>query len=47
MGHPDRRKQRAKKKEELPDRKTAFNITDLTPQNAVARMNKNYDIRLK
>ena len=51
MSHPDRRKQREKKKlskQEMLSRKAAFNVVDLTPQNAVGLMNfKNYNIILK
>lgn len=42
MGHPDRRLQREKKKqqkkEKMPGRKNLYNIVDLTPHNAVGRM---------
>jgi hypothetical protein len=50
MGHPDRKQQRQKKKakQEPLDRKTTFNTLDLTPHNAVGKMNDDgYEIKLK
>ena len=43
MGHPDRKLLREKKrkgKEEDLARRNAFNVLDLTPYNALGKMNK-------
>ncbi|MCR3921087.1 MAG: hypothetical protein NUK65_01020 [Firmicutes bacterium] len=52
MGHPKRSKQREQKKQhkhqEMLGRRTASDVLDLTPQNAVGMMRRReYDIRYK
>lgn len=54
MGHPDRRLQRQRKKEdrrkkeEPLNRRNLFNVLDLTPHNAIGLLkNPNFDIRMK
>jgi hypothetical protein len=49
LGHPSRAQQRQKKqKEKMLSRKNSYNAIDLTPQNAVGRLNHpKYEIKLK
>ncbi len=51
MGHPDRkalRERKREKKEKMLSRRNLFNVTDLTPQNAVGKFScKRYEIKYK